>query len=155
MAMTVSLVVTEACVKRVVLGVTVAGLVLSAAVAAFALPVGGTIPNLHSPGVDFDNGRYEFNRPGTNHGAFEWWGRLTDASPNDGHNVYAEVKIVGHDWVRYYGRQGSSVQLHKSNWDGAQRYTGQARFRVCRDRGSLRPDNCAPAKLYSYNWDRG
>lgn len=154
-AMTASLVVMEVCVKRAVLGVASVGLVLSAAVAAFASPVRGEIQRLRSPGVDFADGGFEFNRPGVKHGAFEWWGRLTDTIPADRHNVYVEVKVEGHDWVRYYGKQGRSVALHKLNWDGAQRYTGQARFRVCRDRGALHPDNCAPMKLYTHNWDRG
>ncbi|GAB7108230.1 hypothetical protein JCM4814A_65440 [Streptomyces phaeofaciens JCM 4814] len=140
--------------KKVVLGVAALGLMFSAAVAAFASPQKADIPTLETDGVKFSAGKYEFNRPGVNHGAFEWKGRLTDALSEDRHNVYVEVKIHGHDWVRYYGKQGGSVRLHKSNWDGAQRYTGKARLRVCRDRGSLRPDNCAPVKVLSYNWDR-
>ncbi|MEU3616702.1 hypothetical protein ABZ725_31025 [Streptomyces sp. NPDC006872] len=155
MAMTVSPMVTEACVKRVVLGVASVGLVLSAAVAAFASPVKGGIPRLDTEGVRFSGAKYEFNRPGVNHGAFEWSGLLEDRSATDGHNVYVEAKVHGHEWVRYYGKQRSSVRLHKSNWDGAQRYTGEARLRVCRDRGSLRPDNCIPERKFSYNWDRG
>ncbi|WP_330349862.1 hypothetical protein [Streptomyces sp. NBC_00582] len=141
--------------KKVVLGLATAGLVLSAAVTAFASPVKGGIPALTSDGIAFTEGRYKFNRPGTNHGAFEWRGVLTDVLSGDGHNVYVEAKVEGHDWLRYYGKQRRSVRLHKSNWDGAQRYTGNARLRACRDRGSLHPDNCAPEQIYSYNWDRG
>ncbi|MCX4761995.1 hypothetical protein OG562_13635 [Streptomyces sp. NBC_01275] len=155
MAMEMSLLVMEVCMKRAVLGLAAAGLVLSAAVTAFASPVKGTIPNLDPQGVEFSNGKYKFNRPGVNHGAFEWWGQLKDTIAADRHNVYVEVKIQGHDWVRYYGKQRSSVRLHHSNWDGAQRYTGKAKLRVCRDRGALRPDNCAPEQGYSYDWDRG
>ncbi|MFI1047444.1 hypothetical protein ACH4U3_16865 [Streptomyces griseoruber] len=140
--------------KRVVLGLATAGLVLSAAVAAFASPVKGNI-KLESEGVLFERGGYKFNRPETNHGAFEWWGRLVDKSASDRHNVYVEVKIHGHDWVRYYGKQRSSVRLHKSNWDGAQRFTSKVRLQVCRDRGSLRPDNCAPLQRYFHDWSRG
>ncbi|MGQ4328541.1 hypothetical protein [Streptomyces hayashii] len=155
MAMTASPSVTEVRVKKAVLGLAALGLVFSGAVAAFASPVGGEMPAIASQGVAFSNGKFQFNPPGINHGAFEWRGRLTDAVPNDGHNVYVEVKVAGHDWVRYYGKQRRSVQLHASNWDGAQRYTGRVMFRVCRDRGSLRPDNCAPTRLYTHNWDRG
>ncbi|MEH0511888.1 MULTISPECIES: hypothetical protein [unclassified Streptomyces] len=153
--MTASLVVMEVCVKRAVLGVASVGLVLSAAVAAFASPVRGQIPHLQSAGVEFTDGHYKFNRPGVNHGAFEWSGRLLDAGATDRHNVYVEVKIEGYDWKRYYGKQNRAVGLHKSMWVGAQRYTGKARLRVCRDRGSLRPDNCAEEQVYSHNWDRG
>ncbi|MGW0582379.1 hypothetical protein ACWD25_42100 [Streptomyces sp. NPDC002920] len=141
--------------KKAVLGIASVGLVFSAAVAAFASPVRGSIPTLQSEGFEFSQGGYKFNRPGTNHGAFEWWGRLRDTLPNDRHNVYVDVKIEGHDWVRYYGKQGRAVRLHKSNWDGAQRYTEDVMLRVCRDRGSLRPDNCAPDLTYWYDWDRG
>ncbi|MGW0943448.1 hypothetical protein ACWD4O_12985 [Streptomyces sp. NPDC002623] len=155
MAMTVSPMVTEACVKRLVLGVASVGLVLSAAVAAFASPENGSIPLLDTDGVEFREGKYQFNRPGVNHGAFEWWGLLEDKFATDGHNVYVEVKVHGHEWVRYYGKQRGTVRLHKSNWDGAQRYTGETRLRVCRDRGSLHPDNCARTKKFIHNWDRG
>ncbi|MEU1510714.1 hypothetical protein ABZ490_00890 [Streptomyces sp. NPDC005811] len=141
--------------KRVVLGLATAGLVLSAAVTAFASPGQGVIQDLESEGVAFTQGGYRLNPPGTNHGAFEWWGRLTDVAANDRHNVYVEVMVQGHDWLRYYGKQGRSVRLHHSNWNGAQRYTGKARIRVCRDRGALRPNNCSPTKAYTIDWDRG
>ncbi|WP_460065403.1 hypothetical protein [Streptomyces sp. YKOK-I1] len=141
--------------KRVVLGLATAGLVLGAAVAAFASPATGRIPTLRSVGVAFVSGDYKFNRAGTNHGSFEWRGRLRDTISHDGHNVYVEVKVHGHDWVRYYGKQGRAVALHHSNWDGAQRYTAKVQFRVCRDRGALHPDNCAPGQLYVHEWSRG
>ncbi|MFE7929678.1 hypothetical protein ACFU6S_13200 [Streptomyces sp. NPDC057456] len=150
-----SLIVTEAWMKRAVLGLAAVGLVLGGAVAAFASPMQGEIPTLEPQGVEFSHGKYKFNRPGTNHGAFEWRGQLKDTIASDRHNVYVEVKIQGHSWVRYYGKQRRSVQLHQSNWDGAQRYTGKAKLRVCRDRGSLRPDNCAPEQEFFYDWDHG
>ncbi|MCX5263376.1 hypothetical protein [Streptomyces sp. NBC_00199] len=153
--MTASLVVMEVCVKRAVLGVASVGLVLSAAVAAFASPAKGVIPTLETAGVAFTEGKYVFNRPGVNHGAFEWSGRLQDVISTDRHNVYVEVKIQGHGWVRYYGKQRGAVELHKSNWNGAQRYTGEARLRACRDRGTLRPDNCMRSKMLTYDWDHG
>ncbi|MFG2571505.1 hypothetical protein [Streptomyces sp. NPDC048481] len=155
MAMTTSPSVTEVRVKRAVLGLAALGLVFSGAVAAFASPVKGAIPDLEATGVAFTGGRYVFNRPTVNHGAFEWSGWLRDTVAADRHNVYVEVKAQGHDWLRYYGKQRSSVKLHHSNWNGAQRYTGEARLRACRDRGTLRPDNCLQSKLLNYNWDRG
>ncbi|WP_078890445.1 hypothetical protein [Streptomyces maremycinicus] len=141
--------------KRVALGLAAVGLMLGGAVAASHSPVEGTLPAFASTGVEFSGGKYKFNRPGVNHGAFEWRGQLKDTSSVDGHNVYAEVKVQGHDWVRYYGKQGRAVRLHESNWDGAQRYTAKAGFRVCRDRGALRPNNCAPTRIYTHDWDRG
>ncbi|GGS04030.1 hypothetical protein GCM10010269_48580 [Streptomyces humidus] len=142
--------------KKAVLGLAALGLVFSGAVAAFAAsPAKGSIPRLQSPGVEFAGGHYKLNRPGVNHGAFEWWGRLSDTIVTDRHNVYVEVKVQGHDWVRYYGKQRSSVQLHRSEWNGAQRYIALAELRACRDRGSLRPDNCARLQTFTHDWDRG
>ncbi|MFJ9018862.1 hypothetical protein ACIRPU_02565 [Streptomyces sp. NPDC102259] len=107
------------------------------------------MPNLHSSGVDFLGGEHRFNAAGENHGAFEWKGRLKDAAPEDGHNVYVLVRVESHGWVRYNGKQRKTVPLHHSNWDGAQRYTDDAEIKACRDRGSLHPDNCSHTKRYS------
>ncbi|MDQ0580884.1 hypothetical protein [Streptomyces rishiriensis] len=145
--------VTEAWMKRAVLGLAAVGLMFGGVVAAPTSPVQGKIPKLTPLGADFSYGKYKFNRPGINHGAFEWWGHLKDTIATDRHNVYIEVKVHGHGWVRYYGKQRSSVRLHESNWDGAQRYTGKIKLRVCRDRGTLRPDNCAPEQEFAYDWD--
>ncbi|MFI5871575.1 hypothetical protein ACIBAH_03885 [Streptomyces sp. NPDC051445] len=142
--------------KRAVLGLAAVGLMFGGTVAAApASQVSGTFPRFKSVGVEFSGGKYKFNRPGVKHGAFEWWGQLTDTSIGDGHNVYVEVKVQGHDWVRHYGKQGRATSLHKLSWDGAQRYTAKVMFRVCRDRGAIRPNNCAATFLYSHDWDRG
>ncbi|MFF9129779.1 MULTISPECIES: hypothetical protein [unclassified Streptomyces] len=130
-------------VKKMLVGWAAAGLFLVSGGTAFANAWGLPIGYLYSGGVEMRDGRYLFNRPFTNHGAFEWEGHLKDTLPADGHNVYMQVRIEEHDWVRYYGKQKSVVWLHKSNWDGAQLYTQKAELRVCRDRGSLRPDNCS------------
>ncbi|MFF9620391.1 hypothetical protein [Streptomyces griseosporeus] len=134
--------------KKVLVGIAAAGLMLTASGTALAA-WGSTIPNLKSSGAEFVNGAYKFNPPATNHGAFEWRGRLVDTDPNDGHNVYVLVRIEAHDWVRYYGKQKRAVDLHHSNWDGAQMYTHKAKIKVCRDRGSLHPDNCSRTLIYT------
>ncbi|GGQ47021.1 hypothetical protein [Streptomyces asoensis] len=140
--------------KRAALGLAAVGLMFGGTVAAVAYsPVQGKIEAATPLGAAFSGGKYKFNRPGINHGSFEWSGHLADTDANDRHNVYVEVKVHGHGWVRYYGKQRRSVWLHKSNWDGAQRYTGKVKLRVCRDRGALRPDNCAPEQNFLYNWD--
>ncbi|MEV1053298.1 hypothetical protein [Streptomyces sp. NPDC049887] len=59
-----------------------------------------------------------------------------------------QVKVEGYGWSRYNGKQKSSVSLNKLNWAGSQRYTDDAYIRVCRDKGSLNPDNCSPTKHY-------
>ena len=95
-------------------------------------------------------GEYKFNPPGTHHGSFEWNGLLKDSVPEDGHNVYVQVRVEGHGWARYYGKQRSTVRMQHADWSGSQRYTDDAEIRACRDRGSLRPDNCSPTQSFSY-----
>ncbi|MER6029733.1 hypothetical protein [Streptomyces sp. NPDC001851] len=133
--------------KKALVGLAAAGLMLTAAGTAAA--AWSAIPVLRSGGVEFAESQYTFNRAEVNHGAFEWSGKLRDASSSDGHNVYMQVRVEGHDWVRYYGKQKQSVWMHHSNWDGAERYTMDAYMRACRDRGSLRPDNCSPEQHFA------
>ncbi|MFD9282376.1 hypothetical protein ACFWD7_34760 [Streptomyces mirabilis] len=47
-----------------------------------------------------------------------------------------------------YGKQKCSVSFDQLIWDGAAQYTDDAYMRVCRDKGSLNPDNCSPTKRY-------
>jgi hypothetical protein len=138
--------------KKALIGAVAAGLMLTAsgtAVAAWGTP----IPDLTSAGVRFSEGEYKLHGPASNHGAFEWKGRLTDGNGGDGHNVYVHVRVEGHDWLKYYGKQRRSVYMHHSNWDGAQRYTSEARIRACRDRGSFHPDNCSHEQAYFQDRD--
>ncbi|XIE79392.1 hypothetical protein AB6O49_17925 [Streptomyces sp. SBR177] len=124
-----------------------AGLFFGGAGAAAAESVRG-IPYLHTDGVEFKQGRYQFEPKTRNHGGFHFRGILTDLLPNDGHNVYVEVKVEAYDWNRFKGTQKKSVTIDRVVWDGAALFTSEARLRVCRDRGSLRPDNCAPTVHY-------
>ncbi|MET9102658.1 hypothetical protein [Streptomyces antibioticus] len=135
--------------KKVLVGVLTAAAFLAGAGTAAATVDWSGLPLLKSSGVRFVEGEYLFNPATRNHGAFEWKGKLKDAAPRDGHNVYVQVRIESHNWVRYNGEQGRTVLLHHSNWDGAQRYTEDAEIRACRDRGSLRPDNCSRTKTLS------
>ncbi|WP_308377556.1 hypothetical protein [Streptomyces sp. ISL-99] len=59
-----------------------------------------------------------------------------------------QVKVEGYSWSRFNGKQRKSVPLNKLTYDGAARYTSDGYIRVCRDRGSLRPDNCSVTKHY-------
>ncbi|MEV1065407.1 hypothetical protein [Streptomyces sp. NPDC050263] len=135
--------------KKVLAGVAAAAALLAGAGTALGAGDWHDMPVLKSGGVRFLEGEYRFNPAGRNHGAFEWKGQLKDADTEDGHNVYMLVRIEGHDWVRYDGKQRKTVSLHHSNWDGAQRYTDDAEIKACRDRGSLHPDNCSGSKRYS------
>ncbi|UUU21990.1 hypothetical protein [Streptomyces sp. DSM 40750] len=138
--------------KRAMVGMVAAALVLPGAGAALAAQQ-GKIPKLESRGVEFLDGHYEFHPPGTNHGSFEWSGLLKDSDPRDGHTVYVQVGVEGHGWARYYGKQRTTVRMHHSDWSGAKRSTDDAKIRVCRDRGSPRPDNCSPTVSFSYDSD--
>ncbi|MFD9039261.1 hypothetical protein [Streptomyces bottropensis] len=144
---------TEVRMKRAMVGVVAAGLLLAGAGAALAAQQQGSIPLLDTRGVEFAEGHYKFNPPGTNHGAFEWSGLLSDIDTGDGHNVYVQVRVEGHGWARYYGKQQREVRMHHFNWSGAQQYTNDAKIRACRDRGSLRPDNCSPTLSFHYDRD--
>ncbi|MFE7773502.1 hypothetical protein ACFU5O_06325 [Streptomyces sp. NPDC057445] len=128
-------------------GILTAGLFAAGVGTAFAASW-HSIPTLKTGGASFTSGQYKFHPAGSSHGAFQWTGKLNDADHGDGHNVYMQVKVEGYGWSRYNGKQKSSVSLNKLNWDGAQRYTDDAYIRVCRDKGSLNPDNCSPTKHY-------
>lgn len=138
--------------KTAMVGIVAAGVFVTGAGAVLAAQQ-GSIPTLDTRGVEFLDGHYKFNPPGTNHGSFEWSGLLRDANSGDGHNVYVQVRVEGHGWARYYGKQRRTVRVHHSDWSGAQRYTDDAKMRVCRDRGSLRPDNCSPIQSFQYHRD--
>ncbi|MHB9859851.1 hypothetical protein [Streptomyces sp. YIM S03343] len=122
---------------------------LFAVSAGTAVPVSWhDIPKLSTGGASFTKGQYTFWPSNQNHGAFEWSGNLNDEDDNDGHNVYMQVRVEGYDWNRYNGKQKQNVPLDKLNWDGAALHTDDAYIRVCRDKGSLNPDNCSPTKHY-------
>ncbi|WP_256959766.1 hypothetical protein [Streptomyces viridochromogenes] len=106
------------------------------------------IPTLNSGGVQFKDGKYKFEPSHTNRGAFHWKGSLKDNDNGDGHNVYMQVRVEGYDWSRFNGKQKKTVWLDKLSYDGAALHTDDAWIRACRDRGSLRPDNCSVTKSY-------
>ncbi|MBO7938151.1 hypothetical protein JTP77_019840 [Streptomyces sp. S9] len=133
--------------KKSLLGAVAAGLLLLGAGGA-AADAWQQVGELETTGADLLDGQYKFNPPERNHGSFEWMGGLRDADPDDGHNVYLQVRVEAHPWMRYRGKQRKTVSLHHSSWVGAQRYVNKAEIRVCRDRGSLRPDNCSDTKKY-------
>ncbi|MFJ4929691.1 hypothetical protein [Streptomyces sp. NPDC088736] len=128
--------------KTAMVGAVVAGAFLLGAGAATAQSW-YDLPVLKETGVSFTDGQYRFNPAGRHHGAFEWTGRLRDTSAGDGHNVYLRIRVEGHGWVRYYGKQRQTVRMHHFNWDGAQQYTDDAYVQACRDLGSARRDNCS------------
>ncbi|MFD3331311.1 hypothetical protein ACFWV1_01425 [Streptomyces sp. NPDC058700] len=70
-------------------------------------------------------------------------GDLIDRAGEDGHNVYLRMKVEGYAWGRINGTQRKTVKIDKVFSDGAVLKTKNVRLQTCRDRGSLRPDNCS------------
>ncbi|MFD3941700.1 hypothetical protein [Streptomyces sp. NPDC058579] len=103
---------------------------------------------LRTTGAWFSDWSYTWEPKGQNHGGFHFKGDLMDKLPKDGHNVYVQAKVEGYSWNRFNGVQKKSVHLDKIVYDGAAQYTSTAEIRVCRDRGSLRPDNCSFTNPY-------
>ncbi|GHJ92148.1 hypothetical protein SNE510_16670 [Streptomyces sp. NE5-10] len=75
-------------------------------------------------------------------------GVLKDEKANDGHNVYLRLRVYSYPWGEIRGVQRKSVKVDKVLSDGAVLVTKEVRMHLCRDRGSLRPDNCTPLRLY-------
>ncbi|MFD9032083.1 hypothetical protein ACFVZW_13165 [Streptomyces sp. NPDC059567] len=123
-----------------------AGLFLGGAGAA-AADGWHNLPRMDTRGV-IATGKYKWELRGQNHGGFNFEVKLKDDDATDGHNVYVESKVEGYSWSRLYGTQRKTVTLKKVIYDGAAQYTNEAWLRVCRDRGSLRPDNCADTLHY-------
>lgn len=134
--------------KQVWAAVATAGVFLAGAGTAGAASW-HDLKDMTVPGVRFHEGHYKFNAQGRNHGAFEWTGYLNDTSVRDHHNVYVEVRVEGHSPMRYYGKQGRTVSLHRFNWDGAQQYTDDAYLRACVDRGVAKWDLCSTEVHYA------
>ncbi len=76
-------------------------------------------------------------------------GVLRDDKGDDGHNVYLQVKVEGYAWGRHNGVQRKDTRVNEVYRDGAVLVTDEVRVKVCRDRGSLRPDNCSPSRVFT------
>ncbi|MFC9393724.1 hypothetical protein ACFTWS_11275 [Streptomyces sp. NPDC057027] len=132
---------------------------LAAAVVAAGLFVGGMgvavadswheAPIFKTTGARFAEARYTWEPAEVHQGAFHIKGELRDVGLDDNHNVYLQVKVHGYGWNRFDGVQKRSVRLDKLVHDGASRYTNTADVRVCRNRGSLHPDNCSPSRRFT------
>lgn len=107
-----------------------------------------SIPELNTNGAAFVKGTYMWEPRGQNHGGFHLKGSLSDTTKSDGNNVYAQAKVEGYGWNRFAGKQGKALPLDKVVYDGAAQLTKHALLRMCRDRGSIHPDNCSVTKRY-------
>ncbi|MEU6945721.1 hypothetical protein ABZ957_10855 [Streptomyces sp. NPDC046316] len=106
------------------------------------------IPKLQTKGAEFGSAAYTWEPRGRNHGGFHFNGELADLNVKDGHNVSVEVKVNGYGWNTFKGVQNKRISLDKVVYDGAAQLTTDAWIRLCRDRGSLRPDNCSVTRHY-------
>ncbi|MDV5147124.1 hypothetical protein R1T08_23805 [Streptomyces sp. SBC-4] len=98
-------------------------------------------------GAEF-KGSYMWERQLQKHGGLRVKGKLKDVIGNDGHNVYIYSKVQGYPWVRTKGVQRKTVDINKVFFDSALLVTHLVEVQVCRDRGSLRPDNCSELRKF-------
>ncbi|WNM24188.1 hypothetical protein RN607_12545 [Demequina capsici] len=94
------------------------------------------------------NGTYRFESASVQHGAFHFWGTLND-TVNDGNAVKQQVRVEGYGYNTWYTGVDADRYLNQYVYDGAAVHTDLARAKVCRDRGSLLPDNCSSEKTYT------
>ncbi|RSS53788.1 hypothetical protein [Streptomyces sp. WAC01280] len=93
-------------------------------------------------------GRYMWEPQLQKHGGLRVKGNLKDTDNDDGHNVYIYSKVEGYPWVRTKGVQRKTVSIDKTFFDSALLVTDLVEVQVCRDRGSLRPDNCSELRKF-------
>ncbi|MFE5715809.1 hypothetical protein ACFQ7J_33935 [Streptomyces sp. NPDC056501] len=103
--------------------------------------------NMTTIGAEF-KGSYMWEPQLQKHGGLRVKGSLKDADNGDGHNVYIYSKVEGYPWVRTKGVQRKTVSVDKTFFDSALLVTDLVEVQVCRDRGSLRPDNCSELRKF-------
>ncbi|CAI4168309.1 hypothetical protein KQH21_14075 [Streptomyces sp. IpFD-1.1] len=133
--------------RRSAVAVLAAGLFFTGAGSAVA-DAWRNMPTLRSTGVKLTKGKYTMYPKFTKHGGFRFKADLVDDERGDGHNVYVQARVEGYSWRRFNGQQKKTVTIQKEVYDGAALYVSEAWIRACRDRGSLRPDNCTRTLHY-------
>ncbi|NML53954.1 hypothetical protein HHL19_32370 [Streptomyces sp. R302] len=73
---------------------------------------------------------------------------MKDTDGGDGRNVCLRAKVEAYDWTRLKGVQKKAVHVDHVFFDGAMPETHQAKIQACRDRDSLRPDNCSKLREF-------
>ncbi|MEU3606544.1 hypothetical protein AB0E83_14015 [Streptomyces sp. NPDC035033] len=104
--------------------------------------------SMRSTGVFF-KGTYKWEPKFVHHGGFHIDGTLADTDPDDGHNVYLRAKVQAYDWTRVKGVQKKEIHVNHVFFDGAMLESTTAKIQACRDRGSLRPDNCSKLRKFA------
>ncbi len=92
-------------------------------------------------------GTYVFLPNGYQHGGFNWWGTLDDTS-KDGHAMKAQVRVAGWGWATFYNSVDKDKYWDQVVWSPGDSQVNDAWAKICRDRGSLLPDNCSAERHY-------
>lgn len=103
---------------------------------------------MRSTGVHF-KGSYKWEPKFVHRGGFHIDGTLEDTEPDDGHNVYLRARVESYGWTRVKGVQKKTIHVNHVFFDGAVLETTEAEIQACRDRGSLRPDNCSKLRKFA------
>ncbi|MFC0707359.1 hypothetical protein [Cellulomonas uda] len=134
--------------KKIMVGAILTGaLIAGGASTAFA----GTLPNFSTTGASFTSIKHNFDPwPCTSAckdgkwSGWNWSGYLADTK-DDGNHVKIQSKVDGYGWSNsVYWKGGANTRTYlsyKTTAGGDPAQTGQ--LHLCRDRGSLLPDNCA------------
>lgn len=94
------------------------------------------------------NGSYGWQPRSVHQGAFNWNGTLQDTS-HEGNAVKMEVAVEGYGYNQFYNPVDQNKYWNQDVYDYQALQTNHAHAKVCRDRGSLYPDNCSTAVYYT------
>ncbi|MBU7596884.1 hypothetical protein JGS22_004325 [Streptomyces sp. P38-E01] len=144
--------------KRLLIAVLATTTVLTAPTIAYATADRSTPPDARAAkwhkmndqstsGAQWSDARYRFLPAGPEtRGAFNFTGTLRSTDKNNG--VYLEVAVHGYAPNVFRASRGTAKRYNKNVFDGAMQRTRDVRVRVCRDRGTLIPDNCSGKEEY-------
>ena len=116
----------------------------SAAVATYSFAT------LSTTGASLSSGQAQFYNPNTQGTKFYYSGNLNDTA-NDGNNPFVHAKVAGYGYAtRIYNTKGpgTSLAMNQTVSDPAGDGFSNANVQVCRDRGTLYPDNCVDRNFY-------
>lgn len=131
------------------LGLTVGG-------AGVAVATSGSIGTLSTTGAQLTSGRWSFDPwPCTSAchsgiSGFNYSGTLKDTSA-DGNNPFVHAKPDAYGYatrIYNYGGNGTQTAVSQKVWDTNGDPATTAQVQVCRDRGTLLPDNCVTSAVF-------
>jgi hypothetical protein len=118
----------------------------------------GTVPSLVTTGASFTQGVWWFDPWPCNSSCykgqfsgFNYHGYLNDTQA-DGNAPKVHGKVDGYDWgPDHYNKNGNGTRVYVSEklFDRNGDPSTGAQLQVCRDRGSLLPDNCKSSPVFS------